>query len=136
MFEIDFGPVISVGLELLIGALLGVATWAVTRLGKRFGIEIDEGTRDYVRQAIDGGVIYAFRKVVPNVGPNNQPIVTTQVRNKLLAEAVSYVLTQVPDGLRRLNMTRENVEKLVTRALPTPADSDAPASGENVTTLH
>jgi hypothetical protein len=132
MFEIDFGPILDAIIPIIVGVVGIVGSWALARLGKRFGVEIDETTRDYVKQAIDGGIQYAVRKVAPNVGPNGQIVATIEVRNEMLASAVGYVIAQVPDGLRQLKLTPENIANIVDRALPNAVEEwSAPTTAIN-----
>jgi len=114
MFEIDLTPLLDVGIEILAGALLAVATWAVTRFARKIGIDIDDKTRAYLRDAIAGGIDYAI-KAAKAAGKD---IGRVEVRNALVADAARYVLAQVPDGVRRLKLSRENVENLIRRHLP------------------
>jgi len=114
MFEIDLTPLLDVGLQILAGILLAVGTWAVSKIAKKVGIEVDDAARAYVREAIQGGIDYAV-KAAKAAGKD---VTKIEVKNELVADAVNYVLAQVPDGIRKLNLTQENVENLVRRHLP------------------
>jgi hypothetical protein len=41
-----------------------------------------------------------------------------EAKNELVADAANYAFAQVRDGVRRLKLTRRNVENLVCRQLP------------------
>jgi len=61
-----------------------------------------------------GGVDYALKEA-KRAGSDLGHI---EVQNALVASAAGYVLAQVPDGVRRLKLTRQNVENLVRGLLP------------------
>lgn len=114
MFAIDITPLVNVGLELLAGALLALGSWAVARLAGKIGIEMDDKARAYVREAVTGGLDYALKEA-KRAG---QDLGHIEVRNALVASAANYVVAQVPDGVRRLKLSRGNVENMVRRLLP------------------
>ena len=53
--EIDLTPVLGIVIDLLAAVLMALGGWALTKLGRKFGLEADDQVRLYIGEALAGG---------------------------------------------------------------------------------
>lgn len=107
--EIDFTPIIDVGIDVLALILMAIGTWALAKLGRKFGLEADDQVRVYLGEALVGGIGWAKEQA----RKRSQDIARIEVRSRLVAEASNYVIERVPDAVNRFGLDRDRIEKLV-----------------------
>lgn len=83
-------------------------------LGNRYGRMADGEIRLHLNEAFRQGV----RKATARARKAGKNLGKIEVKSRLVGNAVDYVLAQLPDGVRRLKLSRQNVENLVRRLLP------------------
>lgn len=109
---VDLAPAVQVLLQMLAGLLLAVGTWGVKRISDRFGIEVDDKIRGYLMSAVSGAVGFGIRKAKALI--EEKPGWTRiQVENAIVASAASYILSKVPDAVKRFNLTEEDIRDLI-----------------------
>lgn len=108
---IDLGPILDQVVMLLAAALLAVGTWAVKKVSDKFGLENDDKIRQYLLSAVERGVEFGKHKAEEAVGDADWSKV--DVKNEMVAYAATYVLTKVPDAVKRFNLTEEGVRDLI-----------------------
>ena len=107
--EIDLSPVLDVGIDLLAFVCMALGSWAIARLGRKFGLDADDRVRIYFSPALAGGIGWATEQA----RKRSADIALVEVRGRLVAEASNYVIERVPDALNRFGLDREGIEKLI-----------------------
>lgn len=107
--EIDVTPVLNLGIDLLALVLMALGSWAIARLGRKFGLEADDQIRVYLGEALVSGIGWAKEQA----RKRSQDMARIEVRNKLAAEAAGYVIERVPDAVKRFGLDRQRIEKLI-----------------------
>lgn len=108
---IEFGPTLSVILQGLAGVLLAVGTWAVKLLADKLGLEKDDKVRQYLNDAIKNGVEFGKKKAKEELSDADWTRIET--KNVLLAHAAGYVLSKVPDAVKRFKLTEDDIKDLI-----------------------
>lgn len=108
---IDLAPYIPVVLEVLAGIVLALAGWAVKRFATKMGLESDEKIRTYLMQAITAAVTYGKNKAVEEL--NDADWTKLEVKDVLLAQAASYVITRVPGAVKKFKLNEQDIKDLV-----------------------
>lgn len=109
-FAVDLSPILTVVVQLAAALVLGVGTWALKKWGKKLGVEEDSKVREYVNQALENGVRYAAAKAQAA----GQDLARVEVKNKMVADALNYVVPKVPDGLKKLGITEQAAKDILT----------------------
>ena len=107
--EIDLTPILGTVIDLLAAALMALGGWALTKLGRKFGLEADGQVRVYLAEALAGGIGWAKEQAAKR----SEDFAHIEVRRKVVAEASHYVIERVPDAVKRLGLDRERIEKLI-----------------------
>lgn len=107
--EIDLTPVLDAGIDLLALVLMALGSWAIARLGRKFGLESDDRIRVYLGEALVSGIGWAKEQA----RKRSEDIAHVEVRNKLVAEAAGYVIERVPGAVNRFGLDRQRIEKLI-----------------------
>lgn len=110
---VDLSPVLQLTIELLGAVVLALAGWAVTKFGKKLGLENDAKIRQYLDEAIKNGVAFAEQKLKEQAGKIDE----VDVKNAKVAEAANYVIKAVPDAIKHFGVTPEKLADLVTARL-------------------
>lgn len=105
--SIDLAPIYADLAPLLVAVLVGFASWALKRLADKFHIEALNGHREVLAGAIANGVALAVKALPP----------TASVDEKV-AVAVNYITPKVPDALKALKVTPENLGSIIAAKLP------------------
>ncbi len=110
MSMIDLAPLVNqVVIPIITPVLLGVATWALTRVAKYAHFQVQDSQRKLVLDVVDNAVAYAEKMLAGKAS------VTV---NDKVATAVNYILPKVPDALKAVGITPEHLAQIVTARLP------------------
>lgn len=112
---IDLGPIISVLIDALQGLLLGLGSWAVFKVSQTFGLENDEKIRGYLMAAVENAIAFGEKKAREGVKKADWGKIETE--NAMIAHAASYIMTKVPDAVKKFGLTEEDVKELVAAKL-------------------
>ncbi len=107
--EIDLTPILDVGIDFLAVVLMALGTWALAKLGRKFGLEADDQVRIYLNEALERGVGWAKEQARNRA----DDFARIEVRNQAVAEAANYVIERVPSAIRHFGLDRARVEKLI-----------------------
>jgi len=116
---IDLSPVLTILLQCLGGVVLAVGSWALYKVQQKFGLENEDKIREVVMGAIERGVTYGKHKAEEELKDADWAKVET--KNALVAHAASYVLTKVPDAVKKFKLSEDQVKELVLTKLDVPA---------------
>lgn len=105
---IDFAPLASYALELLAVVITVFASWALTKLGQRFGVDIDERLDARLDAAIERGLAYGMEKI-----KSKDLDLTIDTKNEFVEEAANYVIKGMPKTIRKFGLTKERVREMV-----------------------
>lgn len=112
---LDLSPILNTGIEILAIVLMVAASWAVTALARRLGVEAQGELAGIAQDAIERGVLFAAELATQR----SEDINKVAVRNDLVREAAQYVTESVPRTLKRLGIDpdteegRLQIEKMV-----------------------
>lgn len=107
---IDLSPLVNqVVIPLLTPVLIGVATWALTRVAAYAHFQIQDGQRQLIATVVDNGVAYAEQLLAGK---------ETVTASDKVATALNYVLPKVPGALKSMGVTPEHLAQMVTAKLP------------------
>ena len=107
--EIDLTPVLGIVIDLLAAVLMALGGWALTKLGRKFGLEADDQVRLYLGEALAGGIGWAKEQA----RKRGDDFARIEVRSRLVAEAGNYVIERVPDAVERFGLDPARIEKLI-----------------------
>lgn len=103
---IDLSPILNIGIEILAIVLMVVASWAVTALARRLGVEAQGELASIAQDAVQHAVAFAVR-MARERGDDTAKLA---VQSEVLREAVGYVIESVPKTLERLGIDPDTVE--------------------------
>ena len=118
---IDFGPLVVVGIEVLAGLLLAVGSWGAYKLTQYLDLKNEEQLRNVVMSAIERGVNYGKNKALEEV--KDADWAEYETKNKLVGHAAQYVLTKVPNAVKKFKLTEDQIKDLVLAKLDVPAST-------------
>ena len=107
--EIDLTPVLGLVIDLLAAVLMALGGWALTKMGRKFGLEADDQVRVYLGEALAAGIGWAKEQA----RTRSEDIAHIEVRSRLVAEASQYVIERVPDALDHFGLDAARIEKLI-----------------------
>jgi len=113
-----FDPVINVLLPLLAALLLGVGTWAISRLVKWLNLKNAELITASLNDALHKSVAYGLQQSHDLIHANGWNSI--EVKNKTLGTAFQYMIDRFPDTLKAVGvdpLKPDAIEKVVTSAL-------------------
>ena len=134
------------GVQALIGlaatAFLAFVGYIVSKLAdvlkRKFNIEIDDRTRNYLEDALYNAITYAEKKAMEKAAGIKSPFSADQK----IGIAADYLFEHVPDALRHFGLTREKVIRMIEARLghggspdkdaPTETQSDADPEEEEL----
>jgi len=106
MTAIDLAPLTSTLMQLLATLIMGVGTWAVSRLvqwlGLRNAAQATAALDDVLQKAVTYG-LQQTQDVIREKGWDH-----IEVRNQALAKAVPYLIERFPDTLRAVGVDLAN----------------------------
>lgn len=108
-YIIDLAPILDVvlqGLVVLITTLIG---WGITKLTKKYNLDIDEKYREHLYGSIEKAINYGTAVAKEKLKHKTE----IDVRNAILAEATNYVLKGIPPTLKKLKLTEDRLRELV-----------------------
>ena len=108
---IDLAQHLPLILEIMGGVVLALGAWAIKRFATKMGLESDEKIRGYLMEALKAGVTYGKNKAMEELSDADWTKI--EVKNAMLAHAASYVMTRVPDAVKKFNLTEQDVKDLV-----------------------
>jgi hypothetical protein len=120
--QVDLSPVITPLLSVVGIALATAATWALTKLGQKWGIDKNTAVMANLNTAAMNGIsaaVMAAQQQIKAKGWDHP-----EVQNALVATAASYVADKFPDTLAKAGLDpsttqgQQDIRDLVTRALP------------------
>ncbi len=107
---VDLTPVIDYGVQVLTGVLVAVASGAVAMIGRKFKIAGDIADEihatEKLERAIQLGFNYARRKT-------GFEISKIEVKSKLVAMAIEYILPKIPNALKKLGISPESLAERI-----------------------
>jgi hypothetical protein len=116
-----WGSIRPVIVDLIGIVVLGVLGWISKIIHDRFGIEIEAKHREALQTAAVNGINMALGRFDPKI--ENLSI---DVKNKLIADAMSYMIKAVPDAItyfkldQKTDVLRDLLKAKLTVALPGP----------------
>lgn len=106
-------PYIVAGL----GSLVTVAAgWAALQFQRLTGIKIDDSAREALHSAAMTGVNLAISKLGSAAGN-----ITIDVKSQIIAQALQWVQSSVPDAIKRFGLTPADLQKLIESKIPVAA---------------
>lgn len=113
---VDGGSVLAVWkpyiVEMLAGAVTLLVGWVFNLLRVRLGLDIDARHRATLETALGNAVGVVLNQIDTYGGAAK-----LDVKNAILAEAVTYVLKGAPDALRHFGLTEDRIrEKIIAKA--------------------
>lgn len=99
MPEVDLTPLV----QLLVALLALVGSWALWRLGKRFGFELDDKARDLVSSVIERAVMAAVQKH-GQATMDGKLMFKASIESDIVRVAVEYLTRAIPDTLKRFGI--------------------------------
>ena len=134
--NIDFGPVVQSVAPLALTAMTVSIPYGVALLQKLLKIRLNETQVAVITQACDKGAEAAYGFMAGQ----GATLAHVSIKNAAVAQGVNHVLASVPDTLKKLGITPEQVERMVDARLgglvaqhhsivapPAPANDTAPA---------
>lgn len=108
LYPVDFRPTLLEVVGVIFTCLSAFAAYlsgqAVALFKVKTGIDVGDSTRKYLLDAVDNGIKLAEKRVKQRVDKLD-PI---QLESEILATAMNYVWTHVPDALRYFELTDDN----------------------------
>jgi hypothetical protein len=111
MDAVNLTPLINAAFEILAVGVTALGGFALTQIGKFFGVEVDGQRMAQITGILDDGVHFAKRQVVGQDGEAE-----VDFNNRLANTAVDFVVSSAPKLLKQLN-----------------ADPDTPKGREKIT---
>ena len=108
---IDLLEYLPLVLEVLGGLVLALGLWAIKKFVTKLGLESDEHIRKYLLEALQSSVTYGKNKATEEL--KDADWTKVEVKNAVVAHAASYVLTRVPDAVKRFKLNEQDVKDLV-----------------------
>lgn len=107
MTTIDLAPLYADVAPLLVAVLVALASWALHRIAQKFHIDALDSHRDVLASAITSGVALAVKQLPQGASVDSK-----------IAVAVNYITPKVPDALKALKVTPENLASIIAAKLP------------------
>lgn len=98
-------------IEIMAGIIFGLLLWLIKRYITKLGIEADEKVREYLMEAINASIVYGKNKAIEELG--TEDVAEIDNRNSTIAYAVKYVITRVPDAIKKFKLSEEDIRDLV-----------------------
>jgi len=119
--EVDVIPFLDYILSLLAVVVTAVVGVVGRKLSQRFNLEIEFRHREVLQEALTQSVLFAINRARA-VYKDNPPI---KIRNQVVATAYQYVLTAVPDALKKFGIdpSTEAGQKRVLEMVETRLDT-------------
>ncbi len=112
--SVDLTPILTQIVIPIAGAVLsGLVPYVVYKLSVLLKLKSDDATRAYLQQAAVGAVKAAVNEATAAAGK----IPPVDLHNKILAEAVTALNQNAPDAIKKLGLTPDAVENLVSARL-------------------
>lgn len=111
------GQVLSYVIPLVVAAILG---WLVTLYARVTGKELEAKHREALQSALVNGLNWAIQQVL-NGNLNKDGTVPENQKAAVVATAQQYVVSSVPDAVKKFHISQPTMEKLITAKLPTSA---------------
>ena len=108
---IDLTLVWPVVIQIAAGALLGLGIWAIKKFITKLSLEEDEKVREYLISALQAGITFGKNKAIEELGSDDWTKI--DVKDVIMAQAVTYALTRVPDAVKKFKLTEEDIKDLV-----------------------
>lgn len=107
--DVNFQPVIDYGLEILSALLLGLASWGVSWLTRKFKLD---ALAPELEKIVDEGIKFGVGKVRRFAGDK----ASFDVHNEAASEALNYVLRNGPKTAKKLGYSPEQLrDKILSR---------------------
>ena len=108
--HVDLSPLVSLGVQVLGGVLLAVASVAAGYVAKHFKLANESTVRGYLMDAAENAVAYAASKEQALSAEGKFDVTT---KNAVIGTASDYLLDHVPDAIAKFNLDRDHVERIV-----------------------
>ncbi|MDZ5448974.1 hypothetical protein [Labrys sp. ZIDIC5] len=109
--------------EAAVAALLtALIAWAAQAIQKWLGIQLDQSSRDALHSAAMTGVNMALSRLSQSAAN-----LTFDAKSAVIAQAIEWVESSVPDALKHFGLTPEQLEALIESKLGIAAAAAAPA---------
>lgn len=109
MTTIDFGPAIAALAPLALAAVTAAVPYLIVLFQKHTSIKLTEQQVQVITDACDRGAELMYGRIV-SAGATAAHVA---IRSGALAAGVNHVLASVPDALKKLGITPDQVERMV-----------------------
>lgn len=113
--DVDLSPLIQQVLELLLAVGSVLALWLGWKLKTWLGLKEDSEIRTYLDLALQNGIAYGIEKAK---AAGQDWKVSVHVKDEAVAHAANYVVSRVPDALKRFGITPLALQDLIKARLP------------------
>lgn len=113
--DVDLSPLIQTGLEFAAAALSALALWLGWKIKGWLKLKEDSEIRAYLDTALQNGIAYGLERVKA-AGADWK--VSIHVKDEAIGHAANYVVSRVPDALKRFNITPMALQDLIRARLP------------------
>lgn len=113
-------PYLEAALAALVTALIA---WAAQAIQKWLGIQLDQSSRDALHSAAMTGVNMALSRLSQSAAN-----LTFDAKSAVIAQAIEWVESSVPDALKHFGLTPEQLEALIESKLGIAAAASTPAA--------
>jgi hypothetical protein len=115
---VDLSPIVTPLVQLGGLLLTGLASWATLRFSQYLHLSSNNAAMQQLLGAVDRGISYGQQVAQAQATTIANTDVNAYLKSETQRQAVNYVVTKLPDTLKRLNMTPQHVSDLVLAKLP------------------
>ena len=106
---VDFGPVLQALAPLALAAMTAAVPYGVLLLQRLLKVRLTESQVAVITQACDKGAEAAYGFMAGQ----GATLAHTSIKNAAVAQGVNHVLASVPDALKKLGISPDQVERMV-----------------------
>lgn len=107
---VDFTPVLNVVIQFLALLVGGLLTWALTKWGKKLGVDRDTELGKIIENSIQRGLSLAANEA-KKVAANR--LGKVDLHSPVIAGATTYVIQSAPDALKHFGITEERLMEMI-----------------------
>jgi len=113
-YPVDLSGIIIAAVGLFMAVLAALARTGVRAfvsfLEARTSLAVDEQTRAYLDAALDNALAWGSRHIADYAASKAASI---EVRNEVLADALTYISAHVPDAVDHFGLTEDDIERML-----------------------
>jgi hypothetical protein len=106
---VDFGPVLQALAPLALASMTAAVPYGVLLLQRLLKVRLTESQVAVITQACDKGAEAAYGFMAGQ----GATLAHTSIKNAAVAQGVNHVLASVPDALKKLGISPDQVERMV-----------------------